>query len=443
MKPAAISTYPWSTNFRVADDASAATGALLTAFAVLAAIAYAMPLSESWAVSTYDNYVDLERLVSEASEGDRTRQLAIASQGLLGVLVLATSGLKRLRVIGALGAGCVAFYAWCVLSCLWADEPMLTFRRIVGATCEITAALAIASRATPRQLAAMVFGCTLFWLGLGLMAEFSQGTLRPWEDWYRFAGIFHPNDMGINCALLTMSSLFWSRQAPRWRHAFLALAGVGVIFGYLAASRTALAAMIVALVAAWLIHIAGRRMIIPGLSALLGIVLVTWVLALGMVEISRETLTLDRKDSDVTSLTGRIPLWGELSRFVAERPWSGRGYNSFWSPDIVDEISGSEWGAIASAHSVYLDMVLSLGYVGAALFVFVMGAAVVRSIRREQLVPLAGYGFIATVLIFGLTTGLTETTMGMTGPLSFFAVTGVCMVAFRDVKESRYTLEWS
>ena len=84
------------------------------------------------------------------------------------------------------------------------------------------------------------------------------------------------------------------------------------------------------------------------------------------------------------------------------------------------EVSKSQAWMTSHAHSTYIDLVLNVGYVGAALCVLAMVMAVVAGLRREGHPAGAGYGFIAMIVVFGLASGLLETYIGNTWFLSFF-----------------------
>ena len=40
------------------------------------------------------------------------------------------------------------------------------------------------------------------------------------------------------------------------------------------------------------------------------------------------------------SLTGRMPIWTELMRYVDRRPLTGYGYESFWTAENIEDLSG-------------------------------------------------------------------------------------------------------
>src|SRR5205807_796804 len=99
--------------------------------------------------------------------------------------------------------------------------------------------------------------------------------------------------------------------------------------------------------------------------------------------------TLDSSDTTLESLTGRTPLWAELMRYAAERPWTGYGFGAFWNPEYMLAI----WAVIPwhppVGHNGFLDELLATGAIGLGLFlsVWITGLVVAwrRRLSRQQL----------------------------------------------------------
>ena len=78
------------------------------------------------------------------------------------------------------------------------------------------------------------------------------------------------------------------------------------------------------------------------------------------------------------SFTGRMPLWEMSLQAARARPLLGYGYNGFWTGDarIVQYIWAMiDWKA-PSAHNGYLDIVLQIGVIGLALYMWIWGKVV-------------------------------------------------------------------
>jgi O-antigen ligase len=67
------------------------------------------------------------------------------------------------------------------------------------------------------------------------------------------------------------------------------------------------------------------------------------------------------------NLTGRVPLWEVLIGEIAQRPWLGTGYATFWGSLDVLQAFGVETLQAPSAHNGYLEEMLNTGALGLAL----------------------------------------------------------------------------
>lgn len=137
-------------------------------------------------------------------------------------------------------------------------------------------------------------------------------------------------------------------------------------------------------------------------------------------------------------LTGRIPIWTELLPFARQRLLTGYGYDSFWTPDRIDIVSGDvQWG-LREAHSAYLDATLSVGLVGMLTLVGIVLAGLFRSAQRYLKTGDVNYCFLFGLLTLGLIDSVTESGMLMTGFMPFVALCGLGRLALcRDQRGFR------
>lgn len=84
------------------------------------------------------------------------------------------------------------------------------------------------------------------------------------------------------------------------------------------------------------------------------------------------------------SLTGRTDIWEALMRKVAEKPWTGFGYQAFWGRTSVPAAwirMETQW-PVPSAHNGWIDLLIQLGWPGAILVGFTMVLTFVVLILR-------------------------------------------------------------
>lgn len=403
---------------------------------LLIAVAFIMPLDVAWKHSTFDDYVDPDATEVNASAGNWTRQVTMGSLGVFGLLSLLLPGGRKLRCESLTALLCLGYLGWCLLTCLWAEDASFAFKRWGVLICEVLMGLGLAKRAAPRQFVWVIWFCTLAWMGLGIVAEVSQSTFRPWAAGYRFAGVFHPNEMGGVCAALTMASLYLARSSGVRNRLILAVAGVSFALLVLSGSRGSLGALVVAYAAMWLLMTPGPVFVIRSFAAVIVASLTLLLAGLGVFRFTEDSVTMGRQDNEVGSLTGRVPLWEELLGFVGDRPLEGYGFNAFWSGDRIADISYSQGWTLSTAHNTYIDLLLNVGLIGAVLCLAAMAGVMYNAARLEARLPGSGYGFVAMLVIFALANGFLETTVGITWFLSVFGICGACYIAAYAEPES-------
>lgn len=382
------------------------------------------------------DHFDLSVEVLEATtvEGHLTRRVAFAGLGAFAVAGLLGKGRNGVERGGGL-AWLLCFFAfWSLLSVAWSFDPRLTFRRL-----GIFAILSMSACAVIRQhrvgfLPSCAFFVTGSYLLAGVAVEAWLGTLRPLDEGYRLAGTLHPNIQGTNCALMTLSSaaLAETDRHGRW---FLAAGGMALIALMLTRSRTSLLGACCALAA--LILVRGRA---SRAHKAAGVALVAcgsaWMLwaefaGEGAARLAETLFLLGRTAEGPETLLGRLGIWQGCLHYVAQRPWRGYGFNSFWLPGNIREFSDTVGIGINGAHSLYLELLLDLGVPGLAAFVLMLWLGMRGTARRYRRAGGAGYAFLFMLLVFTSVHGLLEGEALAMSFQSFLLAAGWTHLAFQ------------
>lgn len=367
-----------------------------------------------------------------AGGGNAIRRLAFLSLGLLGVLGLFVAA--PARKIQAFGLGSLlmgAYVVWCILSVTWSDEPSFTTRKVFVLLCFAFGALGIARRLSGRQLLQVALGLTTAFLALGFFAELALGTFRPWSSEHRFSGTLHPNTQGLNLTVLCLCALLLSRGSEhKARYWWLFAIGFGFLF--LTKSRTSTAGLLLALAVIWTLSTDARLKAFAGLSGvwcLSAVILVVSFLGVDLVGEVTGVAMMGRGEQS-ESLTGRLPLWEQLSGFVSARPLAGYGYDSFWTTARIEIVSAEQGWGIREAHNSYLDTTLSTGLIGLTLLVssvlFGLLRAAATYTRSGHPLP----GFVFGLTVFSLVNACTESGMVMPMFVPFLLTIGLLQVGF-------------
>ncbi|MFH5803361.1 O-antigen ligase family protein [Alienimonas sp. DA493] len=440
---------------------------LFLAAAVLVGVPFFLA-GQSWYTSAATAFTETaEEMEARASGGNALRQLAFLTLGGCGVWCLARDRRQRPRprpawwsprVPGGKFASLLREWAgvaqrahpvawalalylgWCFASVLWSHEPGQTVRKLVVLGCWTAGSLGVARALSPRRIVWLGVSLPALYLAIGVLAELSLGTFRPWSGDYRFAGTMHPNTQGLTLASMVAGAfVLWRserRAAGRSRRRGIgvgwlpALIAAGALFTLLTKSRTSTAGLVLCLGLLTAIAVPPRWRLAAavGGGAFGGLFLLI-ALSLGADPLggALDAATLGRKEQ-ISSLTGRHEIWAEVGRFMDRRPLVGYGYDTFWTPEHVAIVSENCGWGLREAHSAYRDVLLSVGKIGLWLLVpaLLWGwfAAVRRYAAGERRAegrpgapgvgvgePLAGY--VAGLLAVGLLNAFTESAMSM------------------------------
>lgn len=325
-------------------------------------------------------------IANAVDHGSLTRELSVLALGVFGIVGLMRNGGNRLLINRWLGVVISLFVLCALASLVWAEAPGLTARRLVVLLAVGAAAAAVSKGFSLRNCA--LLGCvgSALYLMIGIVFELVFGLFQPFRFDYRFSGTLAPNEQGWNCAFLVLSAVAIAQTEKRGRALLIALALTGFLFLVLTASRSAFGATIIALLGYWHLVWPKRRQI----AALLCLATALCFSLLYMREsfgpALRRGVLLGREES-VDNLSGRMPVWEECLTYINRRPLLGYGFDSFWTPDRIRRISDEAGWGVPGAHNGYLEIVLSLGIVGGALYVAILLLAMQRSLglyRRRK-----------------------------------------------------------
>jgi O-antigen ligase len=185
------------------------------------------------------------------------------------------------------------------------------------------------------------------------------------------------------------------------------VASLGVLCGLLSNFRLVLKLCLVAFFG-WVLYLADARASLIGVALgvlvlvstrnrtggalslrLLYLFLVLTVLAslAGWVVLNNQEL-LSGLPTDVTSLDGRMGLWGTAFDFVIADPLRTlAGYGYFGSRFLL--LSYYEWGG--HTHQVLLEILLTTGLIGVAIFVYFVRATFVLATRASAVMVILAY----------------------------------------------------
>ncbi len=357
---------------------------------------------------------DERMLADNAADGSVLRQLFIPPIGLLGSYLLAQRW-HRFSAMSSLGLVLVVYVAWAVLSLSWSETPDLTLRRLSVFLILIIGAVGVATLGTGTIRNIVVF-LMLANLGVGFLNELRLGTFTPFSADYRFSGTVHPNLQASVMAQMAIAGLAGLLEpSGRRRPTPLALFLLGAAVVLMTQSRTSLICLSLTslfMVVLWSWRRAGAALLL--VVALLG---VTASVVMLSEAVSPQTsavsgvlsaLEKPRDEGNIGSLTGRTDIWETCISLAMARPASGVGFESFWTPQRIMEISAlHQWG-INQAHSTYIEHLVSLGLIGLGLWVLVLGLGLGAAVRHYAAARSADALWMAGFIAFSVAHGFNE-----------------------------------
>ncbi len=308
--------------------------------------------------------------------------------GTLGALIFLGAGsallVRRFQVQVSLCTTywyIIALPVFCLLSSVWSEYPVVTFRFGVQLMATVVIAITIASTTSAR-----VFSRTLFGLySLAMLASVLFGDVR--NDTGAWLGIYGSKNALAGAAatyvIICVAQILDSLASYRYR--LLAVLGlmVGLMLLLLAQSVSALVIVPPSLFIMFSLLILYRLSLVQRVATLVFVSLGAALMIVLVIMFSDAivAMMLDTTGKDMT-LTGRTELWRIALELIAERPLLGMGYQAFWvqghgPAEALWFTFGIESRSGFNFHNTYLSNMVEIGIVGILLQIVVLyGAAI-------------------------------------------------------------------
>ena len=330
----------------------------------------------------------------------------------------------------------VLFAVLLASSVLWSINPKHTIFKLAVLLVLTVSAFGLASRFTLRQMLNIICCTCLSFVVIGVVAEIAHGTFRPWGN-YRFIGTCHPNTLAVYAAVMCMSARMYIVKDQSTLIAMSMLA-VGVVVIMMTKSRTTLGAVVISMLATQIVSVRGNNRILLIAFGFFAIGLVS----IGTLFLSQQAtgqlgsiVAMGRAD-DVSSLTGRLPLWEELLSWIDKRPFLGYGYMAFWDADRVEKLSELFKWEIPHGHNMYLDIMLDIGIIGLIAYSIWFFSALQRALKlfiKTNAIEFAiGFG----IGVFALISGCAESLFKIPTFHLFILISCFCGLLFEQPSES-------
>lgn len=375
-----------------------------------------------------------------ANQGGIKRRVAVLSLGAFSFLLMFRQRRFPLWRGNPLTWTILAYIGFAALSVLWADDSSLVIRRVFSFLIISFSALAVSLTVPLRKLPVVLLLSTLAFLGFSVLSELQFGTfLHSMTGTYRFSGTCHPESQGLNCAMLILSSFVVAKTS----HGLGLLACrftilFGLIFLLLTRSRGPVVATIIALIIFRLYTSERKRNI--SLIYILIFILALLFLFFGQFSLDYfgTGFLMGRSEEEAFDLNGRIPLWFESVEYISKRPVFGYGFQGFWTPNRIDDISNSQGWFLNSSHSIYIETTLNLGLLGLALFMSMVATGLITARDSFLFEGRVEMVFGVCLLTLTLVDGILSSSIGGVSYLAFFLLVLLFSIARESSVEGGY-----
>lgn len=288
-----------------------------------------------------------------------------------------------------------AVLAWaCIVSLAfaskyWSIDPSMTGRRVIAMIISGSFAMYLGTTFHGHCLPRLLTHCAFIMGLLSILMVFAVPSIGVHQDVNAgmWRGIWYEkNQMGMVMAAGGTAAAAWAASEDRrWKTPLLTIL-LCFLLVLAARSKTSLLCIMlgVGMVGAlWTLKRGGPALAVAAVwMGVVGGAAGWWLWTYESAEI----LAALGKDP---SLTGRTGIWDALFVKIAERPWTGYGYNAFWGLDSEPALwvrYQTGW-VVPSAHNGWIDLLVQLGWPGAILVGTIMTSSYVMTLLR---LPTAG-----------------------------------------------------
>lgn len=367
-------------------------------------------------------------LSATSTQGDLLRQVLLV--GTLGLLLFAPANARPPMPVPV---SLVVLLGYCLLSCTWALDPMISLRRLAFTALVIL----ILVRAIGDLGAVRTLNVIRSWLVILLLINYLTVLFTPYGthtmtvdevedligDW---RGILsHKNTTGAVTAFTVLFFAFDRSRLPRAGTAIVLAASL--FFLAMTNSKTSIAMLAIAGAAGWVMYWYNprhRSLVVP----------VAIMATVGFGSLAAMYLgVIQNMLDDPASFTGRAQIWPLLLEYARDHLWTGAGYMSFWQIGNASPIWAMTNNWIASTqghgHNGYLDILVTLGLPGLVLTIAVVFVWPTIKLLFSTEISRERRSLIVALMVFALGHNMMESTLlDRVSPVQIFLMVAIILI---------------
>lgn len=317
------------------------------------------------------------------------------------------------------------------LSCLWSENPAVTFRRAYALSFSFLAAACMVALLPPPRIAralSLALGWAILLSVVFVFVDPASGIHQA-SDWAepRWAGHWrgiysHKNSLGNTASIALLVYVVFAKRVLTSAvfRASVLIAVAACLFGSGSVTGLVVAMTMIVIAIAFSLILEAKRgtrvLILGSASMIVALILATAVpvLTVGLEMVGKKP-----------DLTGRVPIWGTIAPWANEHPWLGTSYGSF-EEAIMPRFFAVTGENLVNAHNGYLETFINFGYVGAILLALVLISFISKVV--QILKSHAPYERLAIPLAVSLFTGIVLSNITESFFLAYSSIHGTCFV---------------
>lgn len=370
-----------------------------------------------------------EKFQRDVGSAALSRKLGFAGLIAIAACCLGTAP-RGARYVWTPAAWCAAAtLGWTACSYLWSVDAGETSRELIRLFVYAAVAAGLAARFNARQVAFVLCFTLASSIALAVTAAVVTGNFLPWRPDFRLSGTVHSNVLGQQALLLGVAAAAFTSDRRLGRLAWIVLAAAIAVL-LLTKSRTAAVSFLAGLGALRLVAADAKTLLYLGCSAVAVTGVGLMVAAFAGTQLERavyDAMTLGRGE-DVTSLTGRLPLWNTIWNDVREVKYQGFGYGAYWLPQRTEDIGAEVLWYPRHAHSAYLELIVNVGLIGLLLVGLTVACGMQSAAQLTAETALPEYRMYFAFLAAGLLNGLAEAAFVVPRDMGLFMGATMCVL---------------
>lgn len=357
-------------------------------------------------------------------EGNPLDRLFLIAMLFLGVALLIKRKPNLLNIIKE-NIWLILLLVYMLLSCLWSDTPFISFKRWTRELIAIIMVLVVVCEPHPWTAVECLLRRATYtlipysYVLINYFPEYGRIYVHRSGDLMWIGTAMHKNSLAQLC-VAAIFFLIWSfvkrrrgniNSIPRHQtflEVFIILLALWIMggpnhnFNY---SATATIGGIAGLCLFIGLHRLKRRGITLGstsLATLIAVIIIYGTITpmIGKLSLLNVSSITGRHEN----LTGRTIVWEQVIPVAMQRPLFGHGHDSFWTTNTREDFD------ISGAHNGFLDIILSLGFVGLGLYTILFLFNILLA-QKEMIQNFDWAVFWLCSLVMMLLSNLTESTM--------------------------------